>query len=78
MMRWTMIITRMKMTGDDGHDKEEATKITIPSKSETVVARNSSRGHPIGSGKKVFCSPPLIFSVHETFSIFINVLSVSV
>jgi hypothetical protein len=57
---------------------KEATKITTPSKSETVVARTSSRSRPIGSGKKGFCSPPLIFSVHESFSIFINVLSVSV
>ena len=64
--------------GDDGHEKEEATKITTPSKSETVVVRTSSRGRPIGSGKKGFCSPPLIFSVHETFSISSNVLSVSV
>ena len=41
---------------------KEATKITTPSKSETVAARTSSRGRPIGSGKKGFCSPPLIFS----------------
>ena len=68
--------------GEDGDDTDtaakEATKITTPSKSETVVARTSSRGRPIGSGKKGFCSPPLIFSVHETFSISSNVLSVSV
>ncbi len=64
--------------GDDGHEKEEATKVTTPSKSETVVVRTSSRGRPIGSGKKGFCSPQLIISVHETFSISSNVLSVSV
>lgn len=64
--------------GDDGHEKEEATTITTPSKSEVVVVRTSSRGRPIGSGKKGFCSPQLIISVHEIFSISSNVLSLSV
>jgi hypothetical protein len=64
--------------GDDGHEKEEATTITTPSKSEVVVLRTSSRGRPIGSGKKGFCSTQLIISVHETFSISSNVLSLSV
>jgi len=63
---------------DDGHEKEEATTITTPSKSEVAVVRTSSRGRPIGSGKKGFCSPQLIISVHETFSISSNVLSLSV
>ena len=64
--------------GDDGHEKEEATTITTPSKSEVAVVRTSSRGRPIGSGTKGFCSPQLIISVHETFSISSNVLSLSV
>jgi hypothetical protein len=51
---------------------KEATKITTPSKSETVTARTSSWGRPIGSETKKGCSPPLIFSVHESFSILIN------
>jgi hypothetical protein len=63
---------------DDGHEKEEATTNTTPSKSEVAVVRTSSRGRPIGSGKKGFCSPQLIISVHETFSISSNVLSLSV
>ena len=63
---------------DDGHEKEEATTNTTPSKSEVAVVRTSSRGRPIGSGTKGFCSPQLIISVHETFSISSNVLSLSV
>jgi len=63
---------------DDGHEKEEATTITTPSKSEVAVVRTSSRGRPIGSGTKGFCSPQLLISVHETFSISSNVLSLSV
>jgi hypothetical protein len=63
---------------EDDNEKEEATTITTPSKSEVAVVRTSSRGRPIGSGKKGFSSPQLIISVHETFSISSNVLSLSV
>jgi hypothetical protein len=52
---------------------KEATKITTPSKGETVTARTSSRGRPIGSGTKKGSSPPLIISVHESFINFLSV-----
>jgi hypothetical protein len=52
---------------------KEATKITTPSKGETVAARTSSRGRPIGSGTKKGSSPPLIISVHESFINFLSV-----
>ncbi len=61
--------------GDDDDDTaaKEATKNTTPSKGETVAARTSSRGRPIGSGTKKGSSPPLIISVLVSFFNFLSV-----
>ncbi len=44
---------------DEEAKDKEAQKTLTTSKSDTVIARTSNRGRPVGSSSKKGCSPPL-------------------